>query len=130
MGDVGLRLSLYKRLASALDEAHVDDLAAEMEDRFGPPPREALALVQMMRLKTELRRIRALGCEASSKLVALHLRQDTPLDGGKLLELAAHPKSLYRLTPDGKLTRRFDGGDGLTNAEVMLAELSRLIRLS
>ncbi len=128
VGDVGLRLSLYKRLASAIDEAHVDEIAAEMEDRFGSPPREALALVQLMRLKTELRSVRALGCEASAKLVTLHLRQDTPLDGRKLLELAAHPKSRYHLTPDGKLTRRFDGGDGLTNAETMLSELSRLMR--
>ena len=128
VGDVGLRLSLYKRLASAIDEAHVDEIATEMEDRFGPPPREALALVQMMRLKTELRRIRALGCEAGAKLVTLHLRQDTTLDGSKLLELAAHPKSRYRLTPDGQLTRRFDGGDGLSNAETMLSELARFIR--
>ncbi len=128
VGDVGLRLSLYKRLASAIDEAHVDEIAAEMEDRFGPPPREALALLQLMRLKTELRSVRALGCEANAKLVTLHLRGDTPFDGGKLLELAAHPKSRYHLTPDGKLTRRFEGGDGLTNAETMLSELSRLMR--
>ena len=45
--DVGVRLSLYKRLASAVDEAHVAEIAAEMEDRFGAaarggaPPRQA-----------------------------------------------------------------------------------------
>ena len=43
--DVGVRLSLYKRLASASDENQVSDLAAEMEDRFGPPPEEARRLV-------------------------------------------------------------------------------------
>ena len=31
--DVGVRLSLYKRLASAVDEVHVTEIAAEMEDR-------------------------------------------------------------------------------------------------
>ena len=36
MTDVGVRLSLYKRLASASDEGHVSEIAAEMEDRFGP----------------------------------------------------------------------------------------------
>jgi transcription-repair coupling factor (superfamily II helicase) len=54
--DVGIRLSLYKRLASAADEAHVAEIAAEMEDRFGAPPEEARRLVQLMSLKTELRR--------------------------------------------------------------------------
>ena len=57
--DVGVRLSLYKRLASAADEAHVAEIAAEMEDRFGPPPEEARRLVKLMALKTELRRLRA-----------------------------------------------------------------------
>jgi hypothetical protein len=31
-----------------------------------------------MRLKTELRRLRVLGCEAHAKSVTLHLRSDTP----------------------------------------------------
>ena len=43
VSDVGVRLSLYKRLASALDEAHVGEIAVEMEDRFGAPPPEATA---------------------------------------------------------------------------------------
>ncbi len=65
--DVGVRLSLYKRLASAIDEAHVAEIAAEMEDRFGAPPEEARRLVQLMALKTELRRLRVLGCEANAR---------------------------------------------------------------
>ena len=69
--DVGVRLSLYKRLASAVDEAHVAEIAAEMEDRFGPPPEEARRLVQLMSLKTELRRLKVLGCEANARSVTL-----------------------------------------------------------
>ena len=65
--DVGVRLSLYKRLASATDEGHVTEIAAEMEDRFGAPPEEARRLVKLMTLKTELRRLRALGCEANAR---------------------------------------------------------------
>ena len=85
--DVGVRLSLYKRLASAIDEAHVADIAAEMEDRFGAPPEAARRLVKLMALKTELRRMRALGCEANARLVTLHLRDDTPLDPTKVTAL-------------------------------------------
>ncbi len=46
VADVGVRLSLYKRLASAIDESEIDDLATEMEDRFGSPPPEARRLVR------------------------------------------------------------------------------------
>ena len=125
VGDVGVRLSLYKRLASAIDEPAVADMATEMEDRFGPPPEEARRLVQLMALKTELRRMKVLGCEANARAVTLHLREDTPLDPKKILDLVRAPKSTYRITPDMRLTRRFDAADGLTNAETMLAELAK-----
>ena len=122
--DVGVRLSLYKRLASATDEAHVSEIAAEMEDRFGAPPEEARRLVKLMALKTELRRLRALGCEANGRVVTLHLRDDTPLDPAKITVLIRKTHGAWKLTPDMRLTRRFEQGDGLTNAETTLAELS------
>lgn len=127
VADVGVRLSFYKKLASAIDEAHVTELAMELEDRFGPAPAEARRLIKLMTLKTELRRLRALGCEATSKSVTLHLREDTPLDAEKIMDLVRKPKSNYRLTPDMRLTRRFEqsAGDGLSNAETLLAELAK-----
>src|SRR6185312_6962093 len=124
--DVGVRLSLYKRLASAIDEAHVAEIAEEMENRFGPPPSEAKRLVELMSLKTELRKMRVLGCEASARLVTLHLREDTPLDPKKITDLIRAPKSAYRLTPDMRLTRRFDGvRNALENVEAVLTDLSK-----
>lgn len=133
VGDVGVRLSIYKRLASANDEAHVGDIAAEMEDRFGPPPPEARRLVQLMTLKTELRRLRALACEANGRSVTLHLREDTPLDPKKVTDMVRRPKSPFRLTPDMRLTRRFDlagaqGGDAIANAEQMLEEIASCLK--
>ncbi len=128
VADVGVRLSLYKRLASAVDEAQVGDIGAEMEDRFGPPPEEARRLVQLMSLKTELRRLKVLGCEANGRSVTLHLREDTPLDPKKILDLVRAPKSPYRITPDMRLTRKFDGGDGLVNAETTLADVGRCVK--
>jgi transcription-repair coupling factor (superfamily II helicase) len=129
VSDVGVRLSLYKRLASAEDEARVSDLASEMEDRFGPPPEEARRLVQLMTLKTELRRLKALGCEATARSVTLHLREDTPLDPKKVTELVRKTRSPYRLTPDMRLTRRFDGTEsGLANAETVLGELAGCLK--
>jgi len=129
VSDVGVRLSLYKRLAGAVDEAHVGEMAEEMENRFGPPPEDARRLVQLMSLKTELRRLRVLGCEAHARSVTLHLREDTPLDPSRITELVRAARSPYRLTPDMRLTRRFDGElNGLANAETMLAELGKCLK--
>lgn len=138
--DVGVRLSFYKRLASAQDEAQVAEIAAEMEDRFGPPPEDAKRLVELMVLKTELRRLRVLGCEASSKLVRLYLRDDTPLDPAKVADLVRTSRGLWKITPDMRLSRRFEEDaarhgqssgekrDGLANAETALSELASALR--
>ena len=129
IAEIGVRLSLYKRLASAIDEAHVAELAEEMENRFGPPPDPARRFVQLMTQKTELRKMRVLGCEANKKSVTLHLRDDTPLDPKKVMDLVRAPKSPYKLTPDMRLTRRFVGdADGLANVETMLGELAKCWR--
>ena len=109
--DVGLRLSFYKRFATASDEDSIQDLAEEMEDRFGPPPRPAMTLVRAMRLRPMLRQYRALGCEATPTRVSLHLREDTPLDPSKIIPLVSEPRSPWKLTPDMRLTRRFDADD-------------------
>lgn len=130
VGDVGVRLSLYKRLAGAVDEAHVQEIASEMEDRFGAPPEEARRLVKLMTLKTELRRLRALGCEANARVVTFHLRDDTPLDPSKITAMIRGSGGVWRLTPDMRLSRRFGEGegDGLGNAETALAELSSRLK--
>jgi transcription-repair coupling factor (superfamily II helicase) len=134
VADVGVRLSLYKRLASAVDEAHVAEIGAEMEDRFGPPPEAARRLMKLMALKTELRRLRVLGCEANARVVTLHLREDTPLDPAKVTALIRKAHGRWKLTPDMRLAHRFDGagaspvGDGLANAQATLHELATCLR--
>lgn len=128
VADVGSRLAFYKRLAGARDEAEVSELGSELTDRFGPEPLEARRLLELMRLKTELRTLRVLGCEATKKSVTLHLRGDTPLDPIKISRLVADKKSEYRLSPDGRLTRRAGDAepfpDGLALADRMLSELA------
>ena len=131
ISEVGVRLSFYKRLASARDEYDVAQLAAEMEDRFGPPPDEAARYVDLMRVKVELRRLRILVCEAAGGTVAFRFREDTPVSAAKLATLVAAAKGKYRLTPDGRLVRRRLEEESaihhsLELAEVALQELSTL----
>ncbi|MEZ4293378.1 MAG: transcription-repair coupling factor [Polyangiaceae bacterium] len=132
ISDVGVRLSLYKRLASASSPDDIADLAAEIEDRFGPPPPEARRLVHLMRLKTELRKLRVLACEANARLVTLHLRDDTPLDGAKVMKLVAQKHSPFKLSPDMRLTRRTRDTEqhpsGLEATDRLLAELASCLK--
>jgi transcription-repair coupling factor (superfamily II helicase) len=48
-----LRLEAYRRLATVTSDAEVDDVKAEWEDRYGPIPDEAAALLDVARLRAE-----------------------------------------------------------------------------
>jgi len=48
-----LRLDAYRRLASVRSHADVDDIAEEWNDRFGPVPDPAAALLQVAHLRAE-----------------------------------------------------------------------------
>ena len=52
-----LRLEAYRRLAAVTTEAEVDDIRAEWEDRYGPLPDEAAALLEVARLRAEAARL-------------------------------------------------------------------------
>ncbi len=132
IADMGIRLSIYKRLSGAFDAEEVDAIGAELEDRFGRAPEAAARLLHLMALKTELRQLRVLGCEASSRKVVLHLNQDAPFDGAVLAaHVSRHPQSV-QLTPDMRLTRRFDAAegmaDGLAATQRLLHELANCVQ--
>jgi transcription-repair coupling factor (superfamily II helicase) len=104
------------------------ELAIEIEDRFGSLPRAALNLIELMRLKAQLRRLRVLSCEASARAVTLHLREDTPLDVAKITRLAVERPELYRVTPLGQVVRRATererSAGGLALAASLLREIA------
>jgi transcription-repair coupling factor (superfamily II helicase) len=129
--DMGVRLSLYKKYALATGDDDIARIDEEMCDRFGSPPPEAVRFSEVMRLKTQLRKLRALALSASSHTATLHLRHDTPLSTAALVPFVAGSEGKYRLTPDGRLTRRVPKNEreksGLTHADRMLVELSSLL---
>jgi transcription-repair coupling factor (superfamily II helicase) len=62
--DSTLRLQLYRRLASVTREQEIDEMRAELEDRFGPVPEEAENLFYQLRLK-----LHALAADAKAIVV-------------------------------------------------------------
>ncbi len=129
ISDVGVRLSVYKRLDRALTPSDALDVAEELEDRFGPPPLEVQKLVRAMSQKPRLRALRVLGAEATKTRVTLHLQQDTPLDPAKVMALVAEHGSGYSLSPDMKLSRRMPGGFGDDDIQALSDTLDQVEEL-
>ncbi len=101
--EIGLRLMIYKRLAAALDEHEIDEVTAELEDRFGHAPDSVQNLFALMRIKCQLRRLGVRSAVASKTGVALTFANDTPVDVQKMLASIRKYPTHYHLTPEGKL---------------------------
>ncbi len=129
--DIGIRLSLYKRYALCRSEEEIERLDEELKNRFGSAPPAARRFSEVMRIKTQLRRLRALGLSASSKNATMHLRDDTPLSPDRLVPLIERSAGGYRLTPDGRLTRHsVTTESGLQHARKMVTELCELLEVT
>ncbi len=53
VSDPEIRINLYARLARLRDLGRIDDFAAELSDRFGPPPDAARALLEAARVQRD-----------------------------------------------------------------------------
>jgi transcription-repair coupling factor (superfamily II helicase) len=103
--DAGLRLSFYKRMASATAEGQVWDIVDEIADRFGELPAEVKTLRELMIIKVLLRRLGAYGIEAGPRRVLIHLSDRTPIDPQKIIRFVEKRRDGrdYRMAPEGKL---------------------------
>jgi len=103
--DVHLRLVLYKRIAGAADNAALDDLMAELTDRFGPLPEPARNLVRVSRLKSRAAPFGIRKIDAGSTGGYVLFEEENAVDPAKVIRLVQDSRSKYRL--DGPLKLRF-----------------------
>src|SRR5690606_10686782 len=126
--DIGVRLSLYKRYARAISADDIDHLDRELKERLRARPIAAIRLSEVMRIKTALRKLRALGLVATARTATLHLREDTPLNPTRIVPFIAGAKGAYTLAPDGRITHRSHvAADGLAHAALVVSELFHLV---
>jgi len=124
--EVQMRLSFYKRLASATTEEALYEVKGELRDQCGEPPAEVDALVEVMSLKNELRALRLRGLKSGPGRLVAQLGPEAALDAGKLAQLVAKGKGKYRLTPGMELVATVqEKAPVLESARSLLQELRR-----
>jgi transcription-repair coupling factor (superfamily II helicase) len=101
--DVSQRLVLYKRLASAPDQADADRIRDELLDRFGPLPDEAANLLGVIRLKIEARRLGVAAVDVAQDELVLTAAASTQIDPKRLVTLLTHPTLGIRVAPNHRI---------------------------
>ncbi len=86
-GDVHLRLSLYKKLASAKGSAQIDALLEEIVDRFGKLPPQAQTLIDVHRLRVLAAPYGVQKVDATPGLILIGFKPNPPLDPQRIIDL-------------------------------------------
>ena len=106
--DLHERLAFYQRLACADSLEKISVIMLELEDLYGTPPDEVLALALIAEIKLALKKIHGIKLEITRSTlegqfnVALSLAPHAPLDHNKLKNVVATNKNL-RITPQQKI---------------------------
>jgi transcription-repair coupling factor (superfamily II helicase) len=86
-GDVHVRLSLYKRLATAEKAEQIDALLEEITDRFGKLPAQGQTLFDTHRLRVLAQPYGVAKIDAGPKSMALTFRPNPPVDAAAIITL-------------------------------------------
>ncbi len=79
-GDVHVRLSFYKKLATAKTNEQVNQLLEELVDRFGKLPAQAETLIAVHRLRVLSQPYGVLKVEAAPTVITITFRPNPPVD--------------------------------------------------
>ena len=79
-GDVHLRLSFYKKLATAKTADQIDQLLEELVDRFGKLPEAAQNLVDVHRLRVLSQPYGVIKVDAAPGVIQISFRPNPPID--------------------------------------------------
>jgi len=117
-----LRLEAYRRLAAVKSNTEVDDIRAEWEDRYGPPPPPALALLSVGRLRAEchrlgIREVSLVGSQA--RLAPLALRASAVMRLKRLAKESVYKEEIGQISAPIR--------KGVDPAEQLVALLRELV---
>jgi transcription-repair coupling factor (superfamily II helicase) len=95
--DVHSRLILYKRIANAEREDDLDDLRAEVVDRFGALPEPLKQLFRVTGLKLRMQRLGIRRLDLGNEGGRVEFNTDTRVNPGTIVKLIQTQTATYRL---------------------------------
>ncbi|MBV8469826.1 MAG: transcription-repair coupling factor [Burkholderiaceae bacterium] len=101
-GDVHVRLSLYKRLASADKSQQIDAMLEEITDRFGKLPAQGQTLFDTHRLRVLAKPYGVSKIDAAPTVMNINFRPNPPIDAMRVIELVQKNRNI-KLVGNDKL---------------------------
>src|SRR5713226_5519139 len=120
------RLRMYKRVAGVQGEPQLNEVRAELEDRYGPLPGAVRSLVDYAALRLLCQRVGAIGIERKRDQFNIRFHQNAKIDPEKLAHFVATHKGA-QFSPAGILKfflKASGAGEVLPELHNLLASLA------
>ncbi len=119
--DENLRMTFYKKVASARDDQRLEDIRGEMRDRFGALPENVEALLQFIRLKLLAKNIGVISIAREGAKAAVRFQPTAKIDPNRLLEML-QANAEAKFTPAGVLSLPVE-----TRGRALIEELQSIL---
>ncbi|MCL6619769.1 MAG: hypothetical protein K6T33_08265 [Thermomonas hydrothermalis] len=93
------------------DRTDLENVADEMEDRFGPLPELVRVFLEVMELRRVLRDHLVTSAYRRGEKVTLHFHPDSPVKGERLVTVLQKERGRWQLSPDLRLTFTLKPGE-------------------
>ncbi|HUZ71655.1 MAG TPA: transcription-repair coupling factor [Stellaceae bacterium] len=103
VGDLNVRLGLYRRIAALVDRREIDAFAAELIDRFGKLPNEVDNLLEIIAIKRLCRDAGVEKIEAGPKGAVIAFHDNRFANPAGLVRFIAENHATAKLRPDQRL---------------------------
>ncbi|HEY9041568.1 MAG TPA: TRCF domain-containing protein, partial [Rheinheimera sp.] len=126
--DVNLRLSCYKKLASANSVEELDEVQVELIDRFGLLPDAAKNLVAISEFKIQAQQLGIRRIEANSKGGVVEFSEKTAVSPAYIIELIQKQSRVFKLEGGQKLRFNIASDDGAARLSLIANMLQDFAR--
>jgi transcription-repair coupling factor (superfamily II helicase) len=107
--DPGIRLNVYRRIATAKNNETLCQIEQELRDRFGRPPQETLQLLKIMELKIAARKAYVSEIKKQDQEIRLFFKETANIEPDKIISLVTKKRKYARLLPEGGIAVRSKG---------------------
>ncbi len=110
VADIGLRLSLYRRIGKLDNEAEVEEFIIELIDRFGKIPEEVSNLLEIIKIKMICKVINIEKIDVGPRGAIISFRNNKFDNPAGLIDYISSQLGMVKIRPDHKLVvdRKFD----------------------
>ena len=103
VGDMNVRLNLYRRLSTLREEQQVQLMAEEVRDRFGPLPKEVENLFQLVKLRLVLKRLGVTRLDGGQTGISLTFSTSSKINPEKAAKIVSQHASTLRFISASRL---------------------------